>query len=70
MDLKIINSMDHKEIINNLRQIDPDLKAIISSSYSNDTVMAKYKDYGFNGVITKPFRVNELRDLLDRIINI
>lgn len=69
IDSKIINSINQKEIINKLRKIDPDLKAIICTSYSNDQVMAKYKDYGFNGVITKPFRVNELRDLLDNIIN-
>jgi two-component system cell cycle sensor histidine kinase/response regulator CckA len=70
MDLKILNSIEQNETINELRKIDPDLKAIISSSYSNEQVMAKYKDSGFNGVITKPFRVNELRDLLDKIIDL
>jgi two-component system cell cycle sensor histidine kinase/response regulator CckA len=69
MDFKAINPLDYHETLDKLREIDPDLKAIISSSYTSDPVIARYKDYGFKGVITKPFRVNELRDLLDQIID-
>jgi transposase len=37
--------------------IDPDVKAIVSSGYSMDPIMADYAGYGFAGVIAKPFTI-------------
>lgn len=68
IDLKFLNS-GNQEIIEKLRAITPDIKVIASSNYNNEQVMHRYKESGFNGVITKPFRVNELQELLKNVLN-
>jgi len=52
------------ETIARLREIDPAVKAIVSSGYSNDPIMARYRDYGFIAVLEKPYRITELSSVL------
>jgi PAS domain S-box-containing protein len=68
MDLTIRGGMGGKEAIKKLLEIDPDVKAIVSSGYFNDPIMADYKKYGFSGVISKPYEIGELDSLLRSII--
>jgi CheY-like chemotaxis protein len=69
LDLTVPGGMGGKETIENLLRIDPQVKAIVSSGYSDDPVMANYQKFGFSGVIPKPHRVVELGRLLHRVIN-
>ena len=55
MDLTIPGGMGGKEAIRRLKEIDPSVKAIVSSGYSNDPVMAEHRIHGFTGVILKPY---------------
>jgi len=68
VDLTIPGGMGGKEAIGKLREIDPDIKAIVSSGYSSDPVMADYKRYGFSAVILKPYGMEELSKTLYDII--
>ncbi len=68
IDLTIPGGMGGKEAIEKLREIDPDIKAIVSSGYSSDPVMADYKKYGFSAVILKPYGIEELSKTLYDII--
>lgn len=60
LDLTVPGEMGGKECINKLLKIDPQIKAIVSSGYSNDPVMANYEEYGFSGVLSKPYKMEEL----------
>jgi CheY-like chemotaxis protein len=67
MDLTIPGGMGGKETIKKLLEIAPNVRAIVSSGYSNDPVLSNFKDYGFVGVIKKPYRFDELIEQLDGI---
>jgi CheY-like chemotaxis protein len=66
MDLVIPGGMGGKEAIEEIKAIDPDVFAIVSSGYSNDPVMADPAQYGFSQVLPKPYKIKELLALLTR----
>jgi len=68
MDLTIPGGMGGKETIEKLLQIDPEARAIVSSGYSNDPVMAEYEKYGFRACLKKPFKLEELVAILNEIM--
>lgn len=54
LDLTVPGGMGGKETIQELAGIDPSVRAIVSSGYSNDPIMAQYQEHGFRGVLEKP----------------
>ncbi len=68
MDLTIPGSMGGREALARLIKIDPAVKAIVSSGYSHDPIMARYADYGFLGVIAKPYRVREMAEIVGKVV--
>ena len=68
LDLTIPGGMGGKETIERLLELDPDVKAIVSSGYSNDPVVANYRDYGFTTVVSKPYMMDELREALQSVM--
>ncbi|MCD6460333.1 response regulator, partial [bacterium] len=69
IDLTIPGGMCGKETIKELLQIDPDVKAIAASGYSNDPVLANYQNFGFSSMMTKPLKINELSSTIHCLIN-
>lgn len=68
MDLTVPGGMGGHETLGKLREIDPDIRAIVSSGYSNDPIMAYYKKYGFNGAVAKPYRIKDLGEALHTVL--
>jgi PAS domain S-box-containing protein len=66
MDLTMPGDIGGREAMHRILSLDPAARGIIASGYHEDPVMAHYKDHGFLGVITKPFELNELIDLIER----
>jgi PAS domain S-box-containing protein len=68
MDLTIPGGMGGAEAVQKLHEIDPRVKAIVSSGYTNDPIIKDFKEYNFSGVITKPFDVDELVRVIESVL--
>ncbi len=69
LDLTVPGGKGAQWTLKALRKFDPAVKAILVSGYMNDPLREDYRQKGFDGVLTKPYRVGELKDLLDRILS-
>jgi PAS domain S-box-containing protein len=68
MDLTIPGGMGGKEAVKEIHAINPAAKVIVSSGYSNDPVMAYYKEYGFAAAIVKPFRIQDVLGIINQLL--
>ncbi len=68
MDLKVPGGMGGSETIQRLAEIDRNVNAIVMSGSIDDPAIKNYKDYGFKGVITKPFQIEDLANLLNKMM--
>ncbi len=68
LDLTVAEGMGGKETIQKLLKIDPGVRAIVSSGYSDDALMSDFRKYGFIGVISKPYDIKDLHSLLSSVI--
>ena len=68
MDLTVPGGIGGAEAIEQLRRIDPGVRAIVSSGYSNDPVLANYRAYGFCGMVAKPYRADDFARVLRAVL--
>jgi PAS domain S-box-containing protein len=68
LDLTVPGGMGGREAMAKLLKIDPQVKAMVSSGYFDDPIMADFQKYGFAGVIAKPYKVAELGKVLNKVL--
>jgi CheY-like chemotaxis protein len=68
LDVTVPGGMGGLETLAQLRTLDPQVTALISSGYANDPVLANYAAYGFRGVLTKPYTEQGLHAALQRVL--
>jgi len=68
-DLTIPGGMGGMEAVKRLQEIDPNVRAIVCSGYSNDTVMANYKRFGFRAVVPKPYSLKQLSGTISDVLS-
>ncbi len=67
LDLTVPGGLGGKEVIAELRSLDPSVRAIASSGYATDPIMANHRDYGFAANLPKPYTIDEMRELVARL---
>jgi PAS domain S-box-containing protein len=68
LDLTIRGGLGGKDTFKRLRAIDPQVQAIVSSGYSSDDSVAEYEKYGFAACLSKPYRIGDLRKILNAVL--
>ncbi len=68
MDLTVIGGMGGEECFKVLKELDPDVRAIVSSGYDNDDMARRYLEQGFCGYLTKPYRVTDLGKVIKAVV--
>ena len=68
LDLSVPDGMGGREAVGKLREIDPDVKAVVSSGYTNDPCVQDYAGFGFAGKLAKPYKINDMKVLLEQLI--
>jgi CheY-like chemotaxis protein len=69
-DLTIPGGMGGAECIKRLVEMDPGVKAIVSSGYAMDPVMSRYREYGFCACIAKPYEVSDLGHVVHDVMEL
>ncbi len=69
LDLTLPGGMGGKEALKKLIEIDPTVNAIVSSGYATDATMSRYQDFGFRGVIAKPYEAADLGKIVHDVIS-
>jgi len=67
LDLTVPGGLGGKDTLEKLRQIDPEVRAIVASGYCNDSLLSRYTAFGFLGMVAKPFQLGELSEVLHRV---
>ncbi|PAW79113.1 MAG: hypothetical protein B9S32_03920 [Verrucomicrobia bacterium Tous-C9LFEB] len=60
LDLTLAGSINGAETLDHIQQIDPGVKALVCSGYSNDQIVADFKKHGFCGIVTKPYAIEDI----------
>jgi len=67
VDLTIPGGMGGKETVQKIHSLNPQAKVIVSSGYSNDSVMAEHQKYGFAACLMKPYQLEDLAQVLEEL---
>ncbi len=68
LDLTIPSGLGGKETIKELRKLDPGVKAIVSSGYTDDPAVHDFLGYGFSEKLTKPYSIHDLKRVLEKVM--
>lgn len=68
LDLTVPGGMGGTQTVERLRELDPGVRAIASTGYSHDPVMADHRAYGFCAAVPKPYRMDALASILEALL--
>jgi signal transduction histidine kinase/PAS domain-containing protein len=69
MDLTVPGGMGGQETMQRLIKMDKCVVGIVSSGYCNDAILSNYRDYGFSGIVNKPYSLEELARVLHDLLH-
>ncbi len=69
LDLIVHGGLGGLKTLEKLKKINPNIKSIVISGYSNDPILSNFQKYGFNGKIEKPFEIETMSKVISEILN-
>ncbi len=69
LDMTLPGELDGVATLENIRAIDPDVKAIISSGYTGEDIMSNPRKYGFDAAVSKPYSVSVLHQVIQGLVD-
>ncbi len=69
LDLTILNGLGGRDVLEPLKALVPAARAVVMSGRQDDPLVTNYAEHGFDAVLSKPFQLKELSDLLTRLSN-
>jgi PAS domain S-box-containing protein len=66
LDLTVKGGMGGEDAVRKLREIDPEVVAVVSSGYADNSVVADFQAYGFSAFLNKPYNLGALRDCINK----
>ena len=69
LDLTVRGGMGGEEAIKGLLKTDPSAKVIVASGHANNLIMANHADFGFSGALSKPYKIQSLGNILNRVLS-
>ena len=68
LDLSVPEGMGGKDAVGLLKAFDPEVKAVISSGYAQDPAVQDFSRFGFSGKLIKPYKIHDLKNILETLI--
>ena len=68
LDLTVPGGLGGKDVLAAVRRFDPGVRAIVSSGYSNDPILADPVRWGFRAFLVKPYRVDDVARVLSEVL--
>ena len=68
LDLSVPDGMGGKETIAKLKELDPTVKAVVSSGFANDPAVQDFAGFGFAGKLSKPYKINDMKSILEELM--
>jgi len=68
LDMTLPGELDGAATLQEMRKIDPEIKAVVSSGYSADDIISNATKYGFDAAVPKPYSISVLRETVNRLL--
>jgi CheY-like chemotaxis protein len=69
LDLMVPEGKGGLDAVKEILKIDSNAKILVSSGYANDPIIKNYKSYGFKAVLTKPYTLHDLQNIIKEVLS-
>jgi len=69
LDLNVADGKGAKETITELLQIDPQVKAVLTTGYSDDPIVSELSKHGFSAAVAVPYDLEKMKEILSMLID-
>ncbi len=67
-DMTLPDGMDGAQVLKEIKKLDPEIKAIVSTGYNTNDIMDDPKAFGFDAAIPKPYSLDKLKEVLSGLL--